>query len=444
MKRLWERYGWLCLPLVLLGWYIPQLASTVTTANGGADGGELASAVWLGGVPHPPGYPTYLLAGQVAMHVPWGEPAWRLALLSAVAAAASAAVLGATTLTADETPPSQRWQHAAGASTALIIGTSPRLVAQTVIVEVYLLALLMLSLLLWMTARWWRNGHTRTLIALGIVLGLGIGIQLPILAWCIGVGGAAWLRHKRLAWRSGSLVGLFALLGISVYSVLWWRGQRVPNVSWGDWTSVHGAWAHITASEYRYLVGITTWPQRLARLRFVIRDIIEGLGIGGFGLALLGIMRGRTIAGWRALSAGIAISTIIWAIGYGGADSQAYLLPLHALGAIWAGHGIAWLLGLPQDVQFKKWIVLLVSIGLLLPPQRLSPHSLRTATAERDRAIQRLLQQPTNAILFTNDDRDTFPLWYAQRVLGIRADVTIIDQRLDQYAWYRRQQQRPH
>jgi hypothetical protein len=43
--------------------YLKTLAPTVTWRNGGADGADLAAAVAVLGIPHPPSYPTYVLLG---------------------------------------------------------------------------------------------------------------------------------------------------------------------------------------------------------------------------------------------------------------------------------------------------------------------------------------------------------------------------------------------
>src|SRR5262245_16955257 len=58
------------------------------------DSGELVTAVYTLGIPHPPGSPLYVLAGKLfTLLVPAGSIAYRMSLFSAVCAAASCALL---------------------------------------------------------------------------------------------------------------------------------------------------------------------------------------------------------------------------------------------------------------------------------------------------------------------------------------------------------------
>ena len=70
-------------------------ARDLTWAFYSGDGGELITAVMTGGIPHPPGYPTYLLLGRLAALLPVTPIAYRFALLSAFCGAITAAMTAA-------------------------------------------------------------------------------------------------------------------------------------------------------------------------------------------------------------------------------------------------------------------------------------------------------------------------------------------------------------
>ena len=71
------------LPVILGIVYGKTIAPGLTWANNGADGGDLISAAFTGGVPHPGGYPLYLLLAGMAQYLPVGNIAFRTNLLSA-------------------------------------------------------------------------------------------------------------------------------------------------------------------------------------------------------------------------------------------------------------------------------------------------------------------------------------------------------------------------
>ncbi len=85
-------------------------------------------------------------------------------------------------------------------------------------------------------------------------------------------------------------------------------------------------------------------------------------------------------------------------------------------------------------------------VGLLVPLQMVSQtwddHDRSGRYAARDFGMNYLSSVDKNAILFTNGDNDTFPLWYAQEVEGYRTDVRVVNLSYLSTDWYIEQMRR--
>ena len=59
-----------------------------------------------------------------------------------------------------------------------------------------------------------------------------------------------------------------------------------------------------------------------------------------------------------------------------------------------------------------------------------------SASAARHLAVSLLASTPRNGVLFADGDNDTYPLWYAQQVEGVRRDVLVVTIPLLPASWY--------
>ena len=110
--------------------------------------------------------------------------------------------------------------------------------------------------------------------------------------------------------------------------------------------------------------------------------------------------------------------------------------------AIWIGLGV---------LQIKEWlqnklsaniataiafVACLLAVPVLMGQQEWDDHDRGKKVLARDLAKDYLESCAPNAILFTYGDNDTYPLWYAQEVEGIRPDIRVINNSLLGIDWY--------
>lgn len=110
--------------------------------------------------------------------------------------------------------------------------------------------------------------------------------------------------------------------------------------------------------------------------------------------------------------------------------------------AIWIGLGV---------MQVKDWLskhlggkvgnyasaaLCLLAVPVLMAFQEWDDHDRSKKVLARDLAKNYLESCAPNAIVFSFGDNDTYPLWYAQEVEGIRRDVRVINYSLLGIDWY--------
>lgn len=80
--------------------------------------------------------------------------------------------------------------------------------------------------------------------------------------------------------------------------------------------------------------------------------------------------------------------------------------------------------------------VICLIVPLLMAQQEWDDHDRSSKTLAPDLAKDYLESCAPNAIIFTFGDNDTYPLWYAQEVEGVRPDIRIINNSLLGIDWY--------
>ena len=110
--------------------------------------------------------------------------------------------------------------------------------------------------------------------------------------------------------------------------------------------------------------------------------------------------------------------------------------------AIWIGIGVLYVKELFQKfmnskmAQYASAGLCFIAVPMLMGFQEWDDHDRSKKVLARDLAIDYLESCAPNAILITFGDNDTYPLWYAQEVEGVRRDIRVINSSLLGTDWY--------
>ncbi|NUR34947.1 MAG: DUF2723 domain-containing protein, partial [Gemmatimonadaceae bacterium] len=471
--------------LVVLGLYALTLAPTTAMW----DASEYITAAYTLGIPHPPGNPLFVLLGRVAtLLVPIGSIAVRVNLLAAASSAMAAAIwfLVAERVLAQWFE--LRWPRITGAAlAALLSATAFTVWNQSVVNEkVYTVSLAFFAVVSWLTVLWCDDPDgrraDRLLVLIAYLIGLGYANHPAGFLVAPAVGVAVLARRPRtlLRWKLivAALVAL--VLGLTPFAVEPIRAAHHPALNEGEPTGcttsigVSCTFSKTTVDRLMDNINRVQYGKPDLSVRQApfsaqlgmwwlyfkwqwLRDVHgdqQGLQ-AALALAFLALGIAGGVAHWRHDRAsfwffGPLIFTVTFVLvyymnfKYGASqdpdlagverevrDRDYFYLWSYSAWSVWAALGLAALWRTLADRvsagDARRWAtsapVLLLGVMPLIGNWRQASRAGETVT--REWAHDMLNSIEPYGILITLGDNDTFPLWYAQEVEGVRRDVTV-------------------
>ena len=380
------------------------------------DGGELITAAVMLGVPHPPGYPTYILLGKLISFLPIAPVAYRFHLFSALCAAGAAAFTTAITLNwlakaTDNVAP--LWASVPG----LLFAFSPLVWQQAVVAEVYSLNLLLVAVFLWALLGERPSPLTGLLLGLSFTTHLTSLFLIPLALLCTPA-------------KNWGKLAAGAMVGVSPFLLLPLLAQQGSPVIWGHPTTLAGWWWLVSGQIYQpnqfALPPAEIWPRLLAWLP----EFGGQLGVVGWVL-LVGYGRSLWQKQWLGL-VGTAVFYLSYAFFYNTQDAIVLTL------AAWLMFSLCLIPALPQ---VKSWGLSLPLLAVLLHLTSQTGANIHNVRSEAEFILD---SAPPDAILITSGDPDIFTLWYFHYVEENREDIILVDDRLFAFDWYRENLQQQH
>lgn len=386
------------------------------------DSGELVTAVYLLGIPHPSGYPLYALLGKLwTLLVPIGPIAFRMSLFSAAAASGACAALFLLCRRLALKP-------LASLFAALLLAFAPSFWGEANIQRTYALSALFLLVATILALRWHETRKTSALALVFFVCGLGASVHLfmAVYGLCLGLLVVLVESPRRRRLGGAAVAAASFLPGLLPYLYLPLRSRADPALDWGNPETLHNFLRVVFREDFWERRWYETPGDLLAVGWDYLRSFGPELGWAGAALAAAGVVvlarRGAFVllpllvmlanAAMLALH-GSRADIFIW---------HRYYIPSYAMAALLAGAGCHALLD--RIPRRGGAAVLIVPLVLLLSGWREFDRGRYRIAEDFSGTVLKSL--PPGAHLIATDDNILFTMIYLHLVEGLRPDVDLI------------------
>ncbi|MCS6808066.1 MAG: DUF2723 domain-containing protein [Bacteroidota bacterium] len=192
------------------------------------DCAEFTAAAVYQQVPHPPGAPLFLMVGKLFHLLPFGDPAWRVNLVSVFATAFSVLLLYFISVMAianirgkhPEELAEALAVYGSSAVGALAFNFSDTLWFNGVESEVYAASTLFVALIVYLMMRWNeeadKEGHERYLLLIAYLIGLSTGVHLLSILAIFSITMVVYYRKYEVTTKSFIIMTIIALVAFAI------------------------------------------------------------------------------------------------------------------------------------------------------------------------------------------------------------------------------------
>jgi hypothetical protein len=217
------------------------------------------------------------------------------------------------------------------------------------------------------------------------------------------------------------------------------QGVNINNVRDGNWKSGIGFYDNMRLGDQSKMPD--TLKNNKANNKLYMLPFI--LGLIGLFYQIKNNKKDAFVVGLFFFFTGLAISLYLNMAGNQPRERDYAFVGSFYVFAIWIGLGVLYVAELLngfiknyRSAAMAAGILCLLAVPVLMANQEWDDHDRSQKTMAPDLAKNYLESCAPNAILFTFGDNDTYPLWYAQEVLGIRPDIRVMNTSLLGTDWY--------
>ncbi|MEI7904544.1 MAG: DUF2723 domain-containing protein [Candidatus Firestonebacteria bacterium] len=406
------------------------------------DSGELISAAYTLGIPHPPGYPLFCLLGKLLSFLPAGTIAFRVNLLAVIFASLTALVVYKSFLFQIKGKENS-FYGAAAFLTAAVFSVTFKLWSQSGMAKgaLYCMALYFVAGALYSLLRWSKEKKSKSLYLAMFLGGLAIVSHQTALVFipAAAVFAGIVIKRDKTPLKAIFISFIFLISGFLLYLYLPLRAAAYPEINCGNPVTLSGMLDHIMRKQYGAL-GKNPYSFELFFLQLkstwamVLKQFPLALLLLSF-TGLAGYRRERKELFWFSV---VMLFSVFFGLMLGTRfditvpmleTAGIFFLPGFLIIGLWVYSGITWLNEKVEQKYFRYFVLLLMFVSAIFLFRQNYPFcNKQNNRLGLQYGIDTLNSCRGRAAIFVSEDSPMYQMVYLKVVEKAKPDVEICDE----------------